>query len=174
MNATVTNVAGADGLIGAVQRCWASLFSPRVITYRASRGFAADPAMAVVVQLMIPAEQAGVAFTADPSTGALDRVVIEAAFGQGEVVVSGRVEPDTYVVEKDNLRVLLARGCGGAVGHISFDVPHFVMEQKMLRGIRDRASRTSTPGNPRTLSSAARPEAWSDSRWRATDAACRP
>ncbi len=109
MNATITNVTGDDGLINAVQRCWASLFSPRVITYRASRGFAADPAMAVVVQLMIPAEQAGVAFTADPSTGALDRVVIEAAFGQGEVVVSGSVEPDTYVVAKDNLNVLDAR-----------------------------------------------------------------
>jgi pyruvate,water dikinase len=109
MNATITNVTGDDGLIDAVQRCWASLFSPRVITYRASRGFAADPAMAVVVQLMIPAEQAGVAFTADPSTGAVDRVVIEAAFGQGEVVVSGRVEPDTYVVAKDNLSVLDAR-----------------------------------------------------------------
>jgi pyruvate, water dikinase len=109
MNATFTNVTGDDGLIDAVQRCWASLFSPRVVTYRASRGFAADPAMAVVVQLMIPAEQAGVAFTADPSTGAVDRVVIEAAFGQGEVVVSGRVEPDTYVVAKDNLGVLDAR-----------------------------------------------------------------
>ena len=109
MNVTFTNVTGDDGLLDAVQRCWASLFSPRVITYRAGRGFAADPAMAVVVQLMIPAEQAGVAFTADPSTGAEDRVVIEAAFGQGEVVVSGRVEPDTYVVAKDNLRVLDAR-----------------------------------------------------------------
>ncbi|SPM32218.1 phosphoenolpyruvate synthase [Mycobacterium rhizamassiliense] len=109
MNVTFTNVTGDDGLVDAVQRCWASLFSPRVVTYRAGRGFAADPAMAVVVQLMIPAEQAGVAFTADPSTGAVDRVVIEAAFGQGEVVVSGRVEPDTYIVAKDNLSVLDAR-----------------------------------------------------------------
>ena len=69
MNATFTNVAATTELIDAVQRCWASLFSPRVITYRASRGFAADPAMAVVVQQMIASEQAGVAFTADPSTG---------------------------------------------------------------------------------------------------------
>lgn len=58
---------------------------------------------------MIPAEQAGVAFIADPRTGAVDRVVIEAAFGQGEVMVSGRVEPDTYVVAKDSLSVLDAR-----------------------------------------------------------------
>ena len=117
MNETITNVSGEDGLIDAVQHCWASLFSPRVITYRANRGFAADPAMAVVVQLMIPAEQAGVAFTADPSTGAVDRVVIEAAFGQGEVVVSGRVEPDTYVVAKDKMKLLDAR-----VGHKTFKI----------------------------------------------------
>lgn len=69
MNQTVTNVAGESALLEAVITCWASLFSPRVITYRASRGFGADPAMAVVVQQMIASEQSGVAFTTDPSTG---------------------------------------------------------------------------------------------------------
>ena len=105
MNATITNVSGDDGLIDAVLRCWMSLFSPRVITYRASRDFTADPAMAVVVQQMVDSEKAGVAFTADPSNGALDRVVIEGAFGLGEVVVSGEVEPDTYIVSKETLEV---------------------------------------------------------------------
>ena len=100
MNATFTNISGEQGLIDAVQRCWASLFGPRVVAYRASRGFTADPAMAVVVQQMIASERAGVAFTADPTTDATDRVVVEGAFGQGEVVVSGSVEPDTYVVSK--------------------------------------------------------------------------
>ena len=95
MNATITNVSGEEALLDAVLRCWMSLFSPRVITYRASRDFTADPAMAVVVQQMIDSEKAGVAFTADPSNGAQDRVVIEGAFGLGEVVVSGEVEPDT-------------------------------------------------------------------------------
>ncbi|MBV8349879.1 MAG: PEP/pyruvate-binding domain-containing protein, partial [Mycolicibacterium sp.] len=89
MNATITNVSGVDALLDAVLRCWMSLFSPRVITYRASRNFTADPPMAVVIQVMIASEKAGVAFTADPSNGALDRVVVEGAFGQGEVVVSG-------------------------------------------------------------------------------------
>ena len=69
MNKTITNVAGEDALIDVVQNCWASLFTPRVLTYRSSRGFAADPAMAVVVQRMIAPDQAGVAFTKDPSTG---------------------------------------------------------------------------------------------------------
>jgi pyruvate,water dikinase len=94
-----------------------SLFSPRVITYRASRNFTADPAMAVVVQQMVNSEKAGVAFTADPSTGAQDRVVIEGAFGLGEVVVSGEVEPDTYIVSKETLEVLDVR-----LGHKAFKI----------------------------------------------------
>ncbi|ORB28754.1 phosphoenolpyruvate synthase [Mycolicibacterium parafortuitum] len=117
MNATLTNVTGDDGLLAAVTRCWMSLFSPRVITYRASRGFLDAPAMAVVVQQMIGSEKSGVAFTADPSTGARDRVVIEAAFGLGEVVVSGEVEPDTYVVSKETLRPIDIR-----VGHQDFEI----------------------------------------------------
>lgn len=108
MNRTVTNVVG-EAALEAVTQCWSSLFTPRVLTYRASRGFTAPPAMAVVVQQMIAAEQAGVAFTSDPSTGNGDHVVIEAAFGQGEVVVSGKVQPDTYVVDKQTLQVLDAR-----------------------------------------------------------------
>ncbi|MDX1886004.1 phosphoenolpyruvate synthase [Mycolicibacterium sp. 120270] len=117
MNATITNVSGDDGLLDAVLRCWMSLFSPRVITYRASRGFTSDPAMAVVVQQMVDSEKAGVAFTADPSTGAQDRVVIEAAFGLGEVVVSGKVEPDTYIVSKENPQPLDIR-----LGHKAFKI----------------------------------------------------
>ncbi len=117
MNATITNVSGDDGLLDAVIRCWMSLFSPRVITYRASRGFTSDPAMAVVVQQMVESDKAGVAFTADPSNGAQDRVVIEAAFGLGEVVVSGEVEPDTYIVSKESLQPLDIR-----LGHKAFKI----------------------------------------------------
>ena len=57
--------------------------------------------MGVVVQQMVPSERSGVMFTVDPSTGGTDTMVVEAAFGQGEVVVSGRVEPDTYVLRKE-------------------------------------------------------------------------
>lgn len=66
---------------------------------------------------MVNSEKAGVAFTADPSNGAQDRVVIEGAFGLGEVVVSGEVEPDTYVVAKENLEVLHTR-----LGHKAFKI----------------------------------------------------
>lgn len=109
MNATFTNISGEDELVDAVLRCWMSLFSPRVVSYRAGRGFTGDPAMAVVVQSMIDSEKAGVAFTADPSNGAQDRVVVEGAFGLGEVVVSGQVEPDTYVIAKETLEVVDVR-----------------------------------------------------------------
>ena len=109
MNETFTNIRGEQDLIEAVRNCWASLFGARVVAYRASRGFSADPAMAVVVQLMVASERSGVAFTADPTTDATDRVVVEAAFGQGEVVVSGSVEPDTYVVAKDDGTILSRR-----------------------------------------------------------------
>jgi len=117
MNETYTNIRGEADLIDAVQNCWASLFGPRVVAYRASRGFSADPAMAVVVQQMIASERSGVAFTADPTTDATDRVVVEGAFGQGEVVVSGSVEPDTYVVSKENGEILSRR-----IGFKSFKI----------------------------------------------------
>src|SRR5487761_1923123 len=109
MNATFTNVEGDAGLLGRVRDCWASLYGARVIAYRVTRQLLDTPAMGVIVQEMIPSERSGVMFTADPSNGALDRVVIEGAFGQGEVVVSGEVEPDTYVLAKEGPTLLHVR-----------------------------------------------------------------
>lgn len=106
MNATFTNVRGADAVLDAVLECWASAFTPRVVAYRAEHGTDDLPDIAVVVQRMAPAAKAGVAFTADPVTGRRDRVVVEAAWGQGEVVVSGRAEPDTYVLDADGPALL--------------------------------------------------------------------
>lgn len=155
MNATITNVTGDEALVGAVLRCWMSLFSPRVVTYRASRNFTADPAMAVVVQRMVNSDKAGVAFTADPSNGAEDRVVIEGAFGLGEVVVSGMVEPDTYIIAKDTLEVLdirlghkafkIVRGPDGSDAHVDLDEPQAdarVLDEHELRAIAELAIAT--------------------------------
>ena len=100
MNATFTNVKGDDDLLKKVVDCWASLYGPRVISYRFTKSVNEVPAMGVIVQEMIASERSGVMFTADPSTGDTERIVIDAAFGQGEVVVSGEVECDTYVVSK--------------------------------------------------------------------------
>jgi pyruvate,water dikinase len=108
MNETFLNTRGADAVIEAVRRCWSSLFGARTIFYRAKRGFGqADMDIAVVIQLQIASERAGVMFTIDPSSGANDRLVIEGSFGLGEAVVSGRVSPDRYVVDKKTLAILV-------------------------------------------------------------------
>jgi pyruvate,water dikinase len=117
MNETFTNVRGDHDLLDRVVDCWASLYGARVVTYRASQHVTAEPLLAVVVQQMVPAERSGVLFTTDPTTGDPAHLVIEAAFGLGEVVVSGQVEPDTYVVDKTGPRLLSAR-----VGVKSFQI----------------------------------------------------
>ena len=109
MNETFTNVAGEEDVLARVVDCWASLWKARSIFYRGDKDLTEEPAIAVVIQEMIPSVRSGVMFTIDPSTGETDHIVIEAAFGQGEVVVSGQVEPDTYVVSKDGPRLLHAR-----------------------------------------------------------------
>jgi pyruvate,water dikinase len=109
MNETFTNVAGDDEVLARLVDCWTSLWGARSIFYRGDKSLTAEPAIAVVVQEMIPSERSGVMFTVDPSTGETDRIVIEAAFGQGEVVVSGMVEPDTYIVDKNGPRLLHVR-----------------------------------------------------------------
>jgi pyruvate, water dikinase len=106
MNQTFTNVRGAEGVARAVVDAWASLFGARVLAYRSAHHLDAEPAIAVVVQGMVDSVASGVAFTADPVSGDHSRIVIEAAFGQGEVVVGGRVEPDTYVVDKDRVELV--------------------------------------------------------------------
>ena len=115
MNETFTNVAGDDALIARIVGCWASAFGPRVVAYRAVQGVAVEPAIAVVVQEMVDSERSGVMFSVDPATGDRSRIVIEAALGLGEVVVSGAVEPDTYVVAKDGPHLVSTR-----VGHQRF------------------------------------------------------
>ncbi|MBF6301540.1 phosphoenolpyruvate synthase [Nocardia amamiensis] len=109
MNLTRTNIRGDERLIDAVVDCWASLFTPRVLTYRARRGMHDRPDIAVVVQRMVAARRSGVAFTADPASGRRDRVVIEAARGQGEVVVSGATEPDTYMLDTKGPALIAVR-----------------------------------------------------------------
>lgn len=97
---TYLNVEGVDAVRKAVIDCWASFFSERAIFYRNLKGSLDDLRMAVVVQKMIDAEKAGVMFTVHPVTRRRDRMMIEAAYGLGEAVVSGEVTPDHYVVDR--------------------------------------------------------------------------
>lgn len=99
---TFLNVRGADAIVQCVSACWASFFMPRSIFYRAQKGSLQDSDMAVVVQKMVRAEKSGVMFTRDPVQGRHDHMVIEAAFGLGEAVVSGMVTPDHYVMNRSD------------------------------------------------------------------------
>jgi rifampicin phosphotransferase len=91
----------ADEVEPAILGCWASLWSDRAVAYRARRGLALDGgAMAVVVQSLVPALSAAVAFTRHPVTGRTDQILINATPGLGEAMVSGLVTPDTIVIDK--------------------------------------------------------------------------
>ena len=103
---TYLNIAGADSLLVAVKRCWGSLWTARAMAYRARQGIApAQVSLAVVVQAMAPATAAGVLFTVNPLTGAADEMVINATWGLGEALVSGRVNPDEIVADKATGRI---------------------------------------------------------------------
>ena len=99
--ATYLNIEGAVDVVEAVQRCWASLFEARAIFYREQAGWGhLDVDLAVPVQRMVQSQSSGVMFTIDPITNNPNRIVIEAAFGLGEAVVSGMVSPDHFEVDK--------------------------------------------------------------------------
>ncbi len=107
---TYLNVVGAEAVLDAVRRCWASLWTDRAVSYRASNGIEpSSVALAVVVQLLIDATAAGVMFTADPVAGTRHRAVIDASPGLGEAVVSGAVNPDHLVVDSSSGLVLARR-----------------------------------------------------------------
>ena len=104
---TFLNVCGIEELLAAVRECWASVWSARAAsTLHALR---IDPnriIIAPVVQSMVPSEISGVLFTANPITGDSGEMLMDAALGLGEVVVSGTLTPDHYAISKKGLRVL--------------------------------------------------------------------
>ena len=93
-------VESFDEVIEKVVECWLSFFSDRALFYREHKGDLDDIRMAVVVQQMVDAEKAGVMFTVDPVNNRKDRIVVEAARGIGEHVVSGEVTPDYYTLDR--------------------------------------------------------------------------
>ena len=108
---TYLGVRGAEEVVAHALRCWASLWAPHAVQYRqqaaarAGAGLPA-PAMAVLVQALILADAAGVAFTADPVTGDTSAVMLNAAWGLGQSVVDGEVETDTWQVDRQTRAVL--------------------------------------------------------------------
>ncbi len=104
---TYLNIEGATAVQEAIKRCWASLWTARAIGYRAQQGISLQGlSLAVVVQALVPAEAAGILFTANPVTGQRDQAMISAAWGLGEAVVGGLVTPDALILDKTSGAVL--------------------------------------------------------------------
>ena len=112
---TFLELEGEEAVRRAVVDCWASFFTERALFYRRRMGSLDDLAMAVVVQRMVPAEKAGVMFTVHPVTKRRDRMLIEAAFGLGEQVVSGERTPDQYVTDRKGVAKRSVTPAGGVL-----------------------------------------------------------
>ncbi|MFS8775932.1 phosphoenolpyruvate synthase [Synechococcus sp. W65.1] len=125
---TYLNVHGIKAVLQACHRCFASLFTDRAISYRQIKGFDHfQVALSVGVQKMVRSDLAcsGVMFSIDPETGFKDAVLITAAYGLGENVVQGIVNPDEYVVFKPTLqqgrRPILSRKLGSKALKLVYD-----------------------------------------------------
>jgi pyruvate,water dikinase len=111
---TILEVRGLNGILEAIERCWASHRSETARAYRSRRGVTSDAAMAVVVQRMVRADWAGVSFSADPLTQALSVTVINATPGLGEKLVSGLVNPEELRIDNATGELLEQRLPAGA------------------------------------------------------------
>jgi phosphohistidine swiveling domain-containing protein len=137
---TYLNIRGAEALLEAVRRCWASLWTARAISYRAKQGIAPGAvSLAVVVQELLAADAAGVLFTANPVNGRRDQMVIDGCWGLGEALVSGQVTPDHWVVNARIGAVLEARIARKEVmttrqetGTVTLPVPASLQEKPVL------------------------------------------
>lgn len=102
MNDSILNVkCELEPVIDAVKKCWRSLFSRRSIQYRIQHGLSPfDTAIAVIIQVMIPATSSGVVFTADPQTGSLAHISLDGVQGMGEPLMNGQVNTDHWIIRK--------------------------------------------------------------------------
>ena len=117
---TYLNVKGKLDLLQKIIKVWASSFNPRSLAFRGRKGFPleTDP-IGVAVLKMVNARAAGVAFTADPNTGNMSRMILEANWGLGESVVSGELMPDVYILDKESLQVC-ERKLGKKLKYVTF------------------------------------------------------
>jgi len=97
-NETFLGLRNLTEILDSIKLCWASLFTYQSVEYRRQHIQPVNTEMAVVVQIMVPADCAGVLFTRHPASGDPSKILITANYGLGETVVSGAVDPDTYIV----------------------------------------------------------------------------
>lgn len=107
---TYLNIEGADAVVMAVQKCWASLFEPRAVYYRNEQNFDHfQVGIAVPVQRMVQSVTSGVIFTIEPITSDASKIVIEVIYGLGEGLVSGEITPDLFIVDKAGPSIISRR-----------------------------------------------------------------
>ncbi|HIP25430.1 MAG TPA: pyruvate, water dikinase, partial [Archaeoglobus profundus] len=106
---TYLNVKGEEEVVSKVKKCWSSLFTTRAIFYRVQKGFKhGEVSIAVIVQKMVNSEKSGVMFTSHPVTG--DKIsIIEAVWGLGEAIVSGKITPDHYEYDRINRKITVVK-----------------------------------------------------------------
>jgi phosphoenolpyruvate synthase/pyruvate phosphate dikinase len=154
---TYLNIVGVDEVLTAVRKCWASMWTARATAYRTQNGLDhLSAAIAVVVQKMVDAEIAGVMFTANPLTARVDELVVNAAWGLGEGVVSGVLTPDEYRIDRDDLTirgktlgtkaVKVVRDPESGIGTVTVDTPAadqnaFSLDDKQIAELADLGRR---------------------------------
>ncbi len=154
MHSTLLNLTREGELLDAIKVCWASLFTPRVVSYLRTLSDDVPISVGIVIQAMVPAEVSGVLFTTNPLTGDAGEIVVNAGYGLGNSVVDGRVTPDTYRIDKatGQLRdqVIGAKSMKTVLrpegGVREEEVPaaeraRSALSEKQLLGLRDLASR---------------------------------
>jgi len=119
---TYLDVRGEQALLDAVKRCWASMWTARVVIYRHNKGFDhSSIGIGIVIQKMIEPDVAGVMFVGNPMNARADEIVINASWGLGEAIVSGSITPDEFIIAKDSL-----------------EIKHRTMGSKKLRVVRNQ------------------------------------
>jgi rifampicin phosphotransferase len=103
---TILNILNVEDLFIALRRCWSSLWTARALAYRTHQHIGPDTVhMAVIVQQMVAATASGVLFTCNPMTGVQDEMVINASWGLGEAIVSGHVNPEVIMIDKESGKI---------------------------------------------------------------------
>lgn len=150
MQESLLNVRTDEALLEAVRRCWSSLWNERALAYLVQAGVdAATVRMGIVVQRLVDADAAGIAFTCNPTTGNEREILVNAVLGMGEPAISGHRTPDVFVVDKTGLTVtdeqiahkeVMLRPDPEGSGLLELDVPDAVrdvpsVDEEMLREI---------------------------------------
>ena len=149
---TFLNVSGDANLIAACRRCYSSLFTDRAISYRQIHGFNhADVALSIGVQRMVRSDLAasGVMFTIDTESGFRDAVLLTAAYGLGETVVQGAVNPDEYLIFKPTLHQGYAPIVGKRLG--SKAVKMVLSEPVLSEAVINEAENSTAKSTTQTL-----------------------